>query len=102
MHGAAQSEQSDDPEGDIVVAIREIVGEDVPITVGLDLHANISERMVRNANTISIYQRYPHVDVWETGERAARLCLGALLLLPLHLIETGAQHLHGLVLVFML
>ena len=75
MHGAAQSEQSDDPEGDIVLAVREIVGEDVPITVGLDLHANISERMVRNANTISIYQRYPHVDVWETGERAARLCL---------------------------
>ena len=46
MHGAAQSEQSDDPEGDIVLAVREIVGEDVPITVGLDLHANISERMV--------------------------------------------------------
>lgn len=76
MHGAAQSEQSDDPEGDIVIAIREIVGDDVPITVGLDLHANISERMVKNANTVSIYQRYPHVDVWETGERAARLCLG--------------------------
>lgn len=76
MHGAAQSEQSDDPEGDIVIAVREIVGADVPITVALDLHANISERMVRNANTVSIYQRYPHVDVWETGERAARLCLG--------------------------
>lgn len=76
MHGAAQSEQSDDPEGDIVIAVREIVGADVPITVALDLHANISERMVKNANTVSIYQRYPHVDVWETGERAARLCLG--------------------------
>ncbi len=75
MHGAAQSEQSDDPEGDIIAAVREIVGDDVPITVGLDLHANISERMVRNANTISIYQRYPHIDIWETGERAARLCL---------------------------
>ena len=76
MHGAAQSEESDDPEGDIVIAVREIVGDDVPITVALDLHANISENMARNSNTISIYQRYPHVDVWETGERAARLCLG--------------------------
>ena len=76
MHGAAQSEESDDPEGDIVIAVREIVGDDVPITVALDLHANISERMVKNANTVSIFQRYPHVDVWETGERAARLCLG--------------------------
>jgi microcystin degradation protein MlrC len=76
MHGAAQSEQSDDPEGDIVIAVREIVGDNVPITVALDLHANISERIVKNANTVSIFQRYPHVDVWETGERAARLCLG--------------------------
>ena len=76
MHGAAQSEESDDPEGDIILAVREIVGENVPITVGFDLHANVSERAVRNANTISLYQRYPHIDVWETGERAARLCVG--------------------------
>ena len=33
-------------------------------------------RIVKATNTISLYQRYPHVDVWETGERAARLCLG--------------------------
>lgn len=76
MHGAAQSEESDDPEGDIIVAVREIVGDDVPITVALDLHANVSERMVRYSNTISLFQRYPHIDVWDTGERAARLCLG--------------------------
>jgi microcystin degradation protein MlrC len=75
MHGAAQSEESDDPEGDIIVAVREIVGADVPICVGLDLHANVSERMVKNSNTISLYQRYPHVDIWETGIRASRLCL---------------------------
>ena len=76
MHGAAQSEGSDDPEGDIIIAVREIVGDDVPISVSLDLHANVTERMVKNANTISLYQHYPHVDIWETGERAARLCLG--------------------------
>ena len=76
MHGAAQSEESDDPEGDIVIAIRDIVGPDVPITVGFDLHANVTERIVKAANTISLYQRYPHIDIWETGERAARLCLG--------------------------
>ena len=76
MHGAAQSEGSDDPEGDIILAVREIVGDDVPISVSLDLHANVTERMVKHANTISLYQHYPHVDIWETGERAARLCLG--------------------------
>ena len=78
MHGAAQSEESDDPEGDIISAIREIVGKDIPICVGLDLHANVTERMVKNSNTLSLYQRYPHVDIWETGERASRLCLDIL------------------------
>ena len=78
MHGAAQGEETDDPEGDIIVAVRELVGKDVPITVGLDLHANVTKRMVENANTISLYQRYPHIDIWETGERAAKLCLGIL------------------------
>lgn len=76
MHGAAQSDCSDDPEGDIIVAVREIVGDNVPISVSLDLHGNVTERMVKNANTISLYQHYPHVDIWEAGERAARLCLG--------------------------
>ena len=75
MHGAAQSEESDDPEGDIIIAIREIVGKDVPICVGLDLHANVTERMVRNSNTLSLYQKYPHVDIGETGARASKLCL---------------------------
>lgn len=76
LHGAAQSEGSDDPEGDIIVAIREIVGENVPITVRLDMHANVTERMVKNSNAISLFHRYPHIDMWETGERAARLCVG--------------------------
>ena len=76
MHGAAQSEESDDPEGDILCAVREIVGEGVPIAVGLDLHANVTKRMVENANTITLYKRYPHVDIWETGVRAAEHCLG--------------------------
>ena len=76
LHGAAQGEKTDDPEGDIISAVREVVGDDVPISVSLDMHANVTERMVKNANTISLYQRYPHIDVWETGERAARLCLG--------------------------
>ena len=49
MHGAAQSAGSDDPEGDIIVAVREIVGKDVPISVSLDLHANVTERMAKNA-----------------------------------------------------
>ena len=75
MHGAAQSLGSDDPEGDIIEAVRGIVGDETPITVGLDLHANVTRRMVELSNTISLYQRYPHVDIWETGERAARLCL---------------------------
>ena len=78
MHGAAQSEGSDDPEGDIIVAVREIVGPDVPICVALDMHANVTERIIKNSNTVSLYQKYPHFDIWETGERTTRLCLDIL------------------------
>ena len=75
VHGAAQSEQCEDPEGAILEAVRRIVGDKAVITVGCDLHSCITEKMVKNANAICGYQQYPHVDFWETGTRAATLAL---------------------------
>lgn len=75
LHGAAQSEGSEDPEGDIIEAVRRLVGEQTVIAAGCDLHACVTEKMVKNANVICGYQRYPHVDIYETGERAATLAL---------------------------
>jgi microcystin degradation protein MlrC len=73
MHGAQCAEGVDDVEGHLLTMVREIVGPRVPIVVTLDLHANVTQAMVRNATAIVGYRTYPHVDMFETGVRAARL-----------------------------
>ena len=75
LHGAAQTTERDDPEGDIIEAVRDAVGEGVVIAVSTDLHANITERMVKNADVICGYNTYPHIDIYETGARAATIGL---------------------------
>ena len=75
MHGAMASEDELDPEGYLLEQTRRVLGERVPIVVSLDLHGILSERMVRHSNAIVAYHTYPHVDFFETGERAARLLL---------------------------
>ena len=78
LHGATQSEASNDVCGDILTAIRETVGEDVVIGASCDLHGNVTERMMRAADYISGYQTYPHLDFYSTGSRVAKLVLDKL------------------------
>ena len=73
LHGAALAEGVDDPEGDMIHAARDLVGPDVPIVVTLDLHAHVTEEMVRHADAILAWETYPHHDQYSTGQRAARL-----------------------------
>ena len=75
FHGALQTTKYDDAEGQIVVKIRSIVGEDVIIAASTDLHAYISPKMVKNIDVICGYHTYPHVDFFETGYRAANIAL---------------------------
>jgi microcystin degradation protein MlrC len=76
MHGAMCSENELDPEGYLLERSRAILGESVPIVVSLDLHGIATQKMFRHADGIVAYHTYPHVDFYETGERAARLLLG--------------------------
>ena len=69
LHGAMVTESHDDGEGALLERVRAAVG-DVPILVSLDLHANVSPRMVELADFISSYRTYPHVDWGPTGGRA--------------------------------
>jgi microcystin degradation protein MlrC len=71
LHGAMAGEDEDDPEGRVLTDIRSILG-DSPIVVSLDLHAVITDRMVDAADILVPFHTYPHVDQYETGERAAR------------------------------
>ena len=72
LHGAMVTESYDDGEGELLTRLRQVLGKDIPIVVSLDFHANISPAMVEQSDLISIYRTYPHVDMFETGERAHR------------------------------
>jgi len=78
LHGAMICEGEDDPEGEILARLREILGPDVPIAASLDLHAHVTPRMVNAATILVGYETYPHVDAHGTGARAARLLVGTL------------------------
>lgn len=73
LHGSMFAETEPDCEGAIIERVRSIVGPDVPIAVALDLHANVTDRMVRFADIMTSYRTTPHVDHWETTNRAAHL-----------------------------
>ncbi|EUC19753.1 UNVERIFIED_ORG: microcystin degradation protein MlrC [Burkholderia sp. CF145] len=73
LHGAMVAEHIDDGEGELLARVRGVVGVDMPFVVSLDLHANVTDRMLQLADAIVAYRTYPHVDMAETGERAAAL-----------------------------
>ncbi len=75
LHGAMVTQSHDDGEGELLRRVREIVGDRVPIVASLDLHANVSDSMVQTADALSIYRTYPHVDMAQTGARAAGLLM---------------------------
>jgi microcystin degradation protein MlrC len=77
LHGAMVPEGLDDGEGDVIAAVRAVVGPAVPIAVTLDFHANLSAAMVRGA-LLHGYKTYPHVDMAERGAEATRRLLDVL------------------------
>ncbi|WP_226574955.1 M81 family metallopeptidase [Acuticoccus sediminis] len=78
MHGAMVTEENDHAEEALALAIRRVIGPDVPLAVALDLHGNISDGFVDAVTLIEAYRTYPHVDMRETGARAMRRLLALL------------------------
>jgi microcystin degradation protein MlrC len=75
LHGAMVTEHLEDGEGELLARVRSVVGNDVPVIASLDLHANVTGRMVQLADALIAYRTYPHVDMAETGERTAHFLL---------------------------
>jgi microcystin degradation protein MlrC len=73
LHGAMVTEQVADAEGDLIAAVREVVGREIPIVVTLDLHANVTAQMAEHADVIIGFDEYPHTDMFERGEEAAEV-----------------------------
>jgi microcystin degradation protein MlrC len=73
LHGGAIGTEDDDPEGVLLERLRAMVGPSVPIVATLDLHANVSRKMVDHADLLVAYRTNPHVDMAERGAECARL-----------------------------
>src|SRR5262245_40023998 len=77
LHGAMVTRTHDDGEGELLRRMR-AVAPGVPIGVALDMHTNLYAAMGEHASAIAGYQTYPHVDMFETGQRAGRAVLAQL------------------------
>ncbi|MDR5836257.1 M81 family metallopeptidase [Caballeronia sp. LZ034LL] len=75
LHGAMATVSHDDAEGELLARIRARVGDALPLVVSLDLHANVSRRSFELCDAMVVYRSYPHVDMDESGARAARLLI---------------------------
>ena len=73
LHGAMVTENELDAESAILNAVREIVGSDVPIVCTLDMHGNISPRMLSLADMLIAFDKNPHTDPYERGQEAVTM-----------------------------
>lgn len=70
IHGAMSVVGLDDPEGDFIIKIREVVGKEPVISTSMDLHGNVSERLAHHTDLITCYRMAPHEDALESKQRA--------------------------------
>ena len=73
LHGAMVSENYPHADAEIVHRVREAVGDDFPLVVTNDFHANVAEELVQQASALVIYKTNPHVDQRERGIKAAEI-----------------------------
>ncbi len=74
LHGAAVAVSHPDAEGELLRRVRAVVGA-LPLTISLDPHANLTQRMVDLADAVVPFRTYPHVDMQDAGARAFGLLL---------------------------
>ena len=79
LHGAMMSQQTPDATGKLLQSVRELIGAGVPIVGTLDLHANVTHQMVREATALIGYHTVPHIDMYDTGSKAAHVLVDTVL-----------------------
>jgi microcystin degradation protein MlrC len=78
QHGAAVSEEHPDADGEVCRRVRALVGPSVPIGMALDLHGNLSQKMIANTTVTTCYTTNPHLDARERALRCAELIVGTI------------------------
>jgi microcystin degradation protein MlrC len=75
LHGAAVAAHQLDADGEIIARVRAAIGPDVVVGVALDMHANVSRRMIEHCDVLNTYLTNPHVDARERAREIADLAL---------------------------
>jgi microcystin degradation protein MlrC len=70
LHGAMAVDGLDDAESDLAEAVRAVVGPACLISAGMDLHGNVSARLVAQVDLFTAHRLAPHEDAQLTRERA--------------------------------
>ena len=78
LHGAMTVEDNPDAEGEIIARLRQVLPPGTKVGVSLDLHAHVTAAMLQPDTVLIGYREYPHTDMFETGQRTARLLLDAI------------------------
>ena len=69
IHGAMSVVGLDDPEGDMIMRIREVIGTETVISTSMDLHGSVSPRLAKHTDLITCYRLAPHEDAMESKKR---------------------------------
>lgn len=83
LHGAQAAAEDPDVTGYLLHSLRLALGPRVPIVATLDLHANLTRRMVQSTDVLVGYHTFPHIDQASCGQRAARAMA--------HILRTGLR-----------
>jgi microcystin degradation protein MlrC len=75
LHGAMVAQSHLDADGEVLTRLRRAVGRELPLAVTLDLHGNLSQRLIDCCDVAVAYRTCPHVDQRECGRRAASLLM---------------------------
>ena len=73
LHGAMGLDFCEDGEGELLQRLRDVVGQEMPIAITLDPHANVSKQMCALADIIVSFKTYPHIDMRDTGRHAGEI-----------------------------
>ena len=79
LHGSMAAEDQEDCESEILNTVRQLLPEETPIGVSLDLHAHITSQMLQKNVFFVGYESYPHVDMFTTGQKTAQILIDTIL-----------------------
>lgn len=79
FHGSMNVEEVGSGELALLKEIRKVVGSTTPISIALDIHANVSNELHKYANIIRSYRTVPHIDQAETEIITAKLLVDSLI-----------------------